>query len=594
MSEGRSPQPVFCPKCKSLKQRTMVRGRPVDYCAQCEGKGSPTKPVPWFAQGGGLGKDSRSRDAAKAAAGARPHVPASTRSRARADTLDAPRRQREPLPPPDKVQLPPGMDLFPFGNVRDGQREFIADVAEAVQARKHLLAHAPTGLGKTVSTLAPLVAYALAHGKRVFFLTSKQSQHKIAVDTLKAIREKAGVPFAVADVIGKQDMCPRREARELFPKKFSDFCRREQVSHQCDYWEQPNTGAVKALKLRVHSVEELVMTCTDHTTCPHNTALDLAAQAHVVVCDYNYFFSDMREQMQERLKLDLKDVILVVDEAHNLPDRIRDHLSLELGSYLIGEAMDEANVANDAALSNQLQTLETVLQDLAEAKPSVDEAMFEERRASSSERFVSRAEFVDAVNAALGSKTSTLVHTDYEGLLEGAKEAAARFEKDSKSEAKALVELVEFLTNWKFERRGSARILNTDGVPRLAYKILDPAVLAKPVFDAVHSSVVMSGTLHPMEMTRDVLGIDPARAVLREYRSPFPRENRLVLIDAAVTTGTSPRSSRATPSWSRCGPTWRTRSRGARRSSWRSAASTRARRRPSSAACGARRRRTPC
>src|SRR5438552_10357114 len=67
--------------------------------------------------------------------------------------------------------------------------------------------------------------------------------------------------------------------------------------------------------------------------------------------------------------------------------------------------------------------------------------------------------------------------------------------------------------------------------------MLDPSILAKPVFDSIHASVVMSGTLHPMEMTRDVLGLDPARTTLREYASPFPQQNRLVLVDPNVTTG---------------------------------------------------------
>ncbi|MFA5862925.1 MAG: ATP-dependent DNA helicase, partial [Candidatus Thermoplasmatota archaeon] len=87
------------------------------------------------------------------------------------------------------------------------------------------------------------------------------------------------------------------------------------------------------------------------------------------------------------------------------------------------------------------------------------------------------------------------------------------------------------------ERRGLARILTREPTASLAYKILDPSVLSKPVFDAVHASVVMSGTLHPMEMMRDVLGLAPERTTLREYQSPFPRENRPVLVDSSVTTG---------------------------------------------------------
>lgn len=504
-----------------------MRGRPVGYCPRCDGKGSETAPLAWFLKGGA---SERTADAARAAARARPHVVASEK---RAKVRDAPRPARE-IPPPDKIQLPEGQDLFPFGEVRDGQREFIADVARAAAARQHLLAHAPTGLGKTVSTLAPLVAYALKHELRVLFLTSKQSQHKIAIDTLKAIRQKAGVPFVVADIISKQDMCPRREARDMFGKRFAEFCRREQVAGSCEYWETSNAGAIKLLKQRPHHVEELVITATDCTTCPHQAAVDLAAQAHVVICDYNYLFSDMRASVQERLRLDLSKVLLVVDEGHNLPDRIRDHLTLKLDDYVLDDALEESKDLDDDALGRRIEALRLVLDDLASIEP---ERVPEEDRIALGERLVSREEFVAAVDEALSKRATSLTPVDFDKLLEHAQNAAVEYEKRIKQESEGIAKLAEFLANWKNERRGLARILTREPSASLAYKMLDPAILAKPVFDGVHASVVMSGTLHPMEMIRDVLGLDPERTTMREYDSPFPRENRLALVDSSVTTG---------------------------------------------------------
>ncbi|HVM44701.1 MAG TPA: ATP-dependent DNA helicase, partial [Candidatus Thermoplasmatota archaeon] len=496
---------MFCPTCKGLLSRRKVRAQVVAHCPRCDGEtlGTTDRPLAWW-----TGKQTA-------------HIPNADRRAAKAKEPRAPKE----LPAPEKIDLPPGADLFPFGSVREGQRQFLADVAQAAKDGKHLLAHAPTGLGKTVSTLAPLVAYALANGKRVFFLTSKQSQHKIAIDTLKAIREKAGAPFVVSDIIGKQDMCPRREARDLFSKRFAEFCRREVVSKSCEYFENDNKAAIKILKQRPQHVEELVITSTDCVVCPHQTALDLAAQAHVVVCDYNYFFSDMRAQMAERLRLDLSDVILVVDEAHNLPDRIRDHLTLRLDEYVLDEAVDEAKDLGDEVLQRRIDTVREVLGALAlkEFEPEP--------------RDVSRAELVEGIDDALARGRITLTATKYDDLLELVGEAIALYEQEFKADSTGLARLAEFLSNWKIERRGVARILEAEPTPSLRYHILDPAVLAKPVFDAVHASVVMSGTLHPLEMTRDVLGLDAERSVLRVYESPFPRENRLVVFDTAVTTG---------------------------------------------------------
>ena len=80
--------------------------------------------------------------------------------------------------------------LFPFSSVRDSQKQFMDDVLSCIENKQHLIANAPTGLGKTAATLAPAVEYALDHGKTVFFLTPRHTQHQIAIETLKKMRAK--------------------------------------------------------------------------------------------------------------------------------------------------------------------------------------------------------------------------------------------------------------------------------------------------------------------------------------------------------------------------------------------------------------------
>ena len=80
--------------------------------------------------------------------------------------------------------------LFPFPEIRNGQNELINDIKTVLETKGTLLAHAPTGIGKTAAALTPSLEYALNNDKIVFFLTSKQSQHKIVIDTLRLIKEK--------------------------------------------------------------------------------------------------------------------------------------------------------------------------------------------------------------------------------------------------------------------------------------------------------------------------------------------------------------------------------------------------------------------
>jgi Rad3-related DNA helicase len=71
------------------------------------------------------------------------------------------------------------MELFPFDSMRPVQKQMINDIAEAIDAKKHVIAHAPTGLGKTAAALSPALNYALEHGKTIIFLTPKHTQHQL-------------------------------------------------------------------------------------------------------------------------------------------------------------------------------------------------------------------------------------------------------------------------------------------------------------------------------------------------------------------------------------------------------------------------------
>ncbi|MCD6549656.1 hypothetical protein J7K41_03040, partial [Candidatus Micrarchaeota archaeon] len=75
--------------------------------------------------------------------------------------------------------------LFPFERMREGQRQFYEDAVTTISSGKTLLAYAPTGIGKTAAVLTAALEYALNRGMKVMFVTSRQSQHMIAIETLR-------------------------------------------------------------------------------------------------------------------------------------------------------------------------------------------------------------------------------------------------------------------------------------------------------------------------------------------------------------------------------------------------------------------------
>src|SRR3990167_8284872 len=96
---------------------------------------------------------------------------------------------------------------FPYSKIRDVQSDMISDVYNAIKGKKHIIMHAPTGIGKTIAVLAPALSIAMKNNLTIFFLTSRQTQHKIVIDTLKQIKQKFNINFEAADVIGKKRMC---------------------------------------------------------------------------------------------------------------------------------------------------------------------------------------------------------------------------------------------------------------------------------------------------------------------------------------------------------------------------------------------------
>ena len=79
---------------------------------------------------------------------------------------------------------------FPYDNIREEQKKVIDDIDDAIHNKKNILIHAPTGLGKTAAALSPCIDYAVKNKKTVFFLTSRHTQHLIALETIGLLKGK--------------------------------------------------------------------------------------------------------------------------------------------------------------------------------------------------------------------------------------------------------------------------------------------------------------------------------------------------------------------------------------------------------------------
>src|SRR3989449_7589012 len=245
--------------------------------------------------------------------------------------------------------------------------------------------------------------------------------------------------------------------------------------------------------------------------------MDAASRANLVVCDYNYSFSEILERFLPRLGRSLDDLVLIVDEAHNLPDRIRGHLGGDLSVHDLLKAAKEAR-SIDGEVAHRL---------VGVAK-AIEHFLLVVR----SERVARKEELLDLVEEGLAKgRGGSLGYTDFVEMVAFAGEDAVRRGLPS-----ALPEVAEFLTRWRDQDVGILRLIVPGHEGKFAFRLMDPSVLSKRVFDRVHASVLMSGTLYPAGMYADLLGIDHARRMIRTYGSPFPKTNRLLLVHPELTT----------------------------------------------------------
>lgn len=379
---------------------------------------------------------------------------------------------------------------FPHGDFRSGQRELAVSVYRSARDGRCLMAQAPTGIGKTLGTLFPLLKAAPGSGlDKVFFLAAKGSGRGLALAALDTLNAQPAQPaLRVLDLQARDKTCEH-------PDK---ACHGESCPLAQGFYDRlpPARPAARA-----------------HQVCPYYLSQELIRWSDVVVGDYNYYY-DATAMLYALTQAHQWKVAVLVDEAHNLVDRARRMYTGELNQLGLAAARQAAPKALKKPLDGLQRSWTAFNKKQAEAYQAYDEAP---------------AGVLAAVQKAVAAITDYLGEAP---LAQDDPVLAFYFE------ALHFMRLAEqFGPHALFDvTRAEGGAWGARTPPStLCVRNVVPAPYLAARHAAAHATVLFSGTLSPQQFYRDTLGLPPEAAWI-DVAAPFQAEQLAVKVVGNVST----------------------------------------------------------
>ncbi|MFC4812219.1 helicase C-terminal domain-containing protein [Paenibacillus sp. GCM10023250] len=447
---------------------------------------------------------------------------------------------------------------FPFEAYRSGQRKLAGAVYRSIADGHKLFAKAPTGIGKTMSTIFPAVK-AIGEGvlQRVLYLTAKTSARAAAEGAFALLREKE-LRLQSVTLTAKEKICFQEEVR----------CSKEHCPYADGYYDRINEALLDLRGSETLITREVVEAyARKHRVCPFEFSLDAAYGADAIIGDYNYVF-DPRVNLKRMFDEQKRRTAVLVDEAHNLVDRARDMYSAELfksaflgvqraakgalpGVHRAAKAVNEHLLAQRKRLGERRQEAAA---ELPEALVALAEAFVAEaERVLAGQGGAGFAAAGDAAGAAGAVRQGDLLEADADGPGDGVAGAASagavsgspggaeggRVPAWELPGGRELLELYfacqDFVRTAKlYDERYVTYVECERSEVRVKLFCLDPSHLLRTMGKGYRSAVFFSATLTPLSYYMDMLGGGEADYSV-VIPTPFAREQLDVLVSPLST-----------------------------------------------------------
>lgn len=210
--------------------------------------------------------------------------------------------------------------LFPFP-YRKGQKELVTYTYQTVYHKKKLFIEAPTGVGKTISTVFPAIkAMGEDFGDKLFYFTAKTITRTVASDTFQLLRNN-GLKFKTVELTAKDKICLIEEVE----------CNPIACPYAKGHFDRVNTAIYDLLQKEENYPREVILKyALKHQVCPFEFCLDISEFSDGIICDYNYLFDPHVYLKRYFGEGNTNEYLFLIDEAHNLVDRGREMYSATL------------------------------------------------------------------------------------------------------------------------------------------------------------------------------------------------------------------------------------------------------------------------
>lgn len=391
---------------------------------------------------------------------------------------------------------------FPHPAFRTGQRPLAEAVYKAASTGRCLMAQAPTGIGKTIGTLFPLLKARPGQKlDKIFFLTAKTPGRKLALDALSVIGDSApDLRLRVLELVARDKAC----------EHLDKACHGDSCPLAKGFYERlpaARLAAVQRSKLGQAQVREIALA---HGICPYYLGQELARWSDVVIGDYNYYF-DLSALLFGLSQLNQWRVAVLVDEAHNMVERARHMYSASIDQYRLNELR---------------QTAPEILKQPLQRLSRQWNALHKEQVAPYQAYSQVPAKFVEHLNlcvTALGDYFNEQPHGGDGGLQ--------NFWFDAIGFVR-IAELFDEQFIFDIAKREAGR---GRSVSRLTLRNVVPAGFIQPRLKAARTTVLFSATLNPRQYYADLLGL-PTDTAWIDVESPFHHEQLDVRIVSRVST----------------------------------------------------------